>query len=72
MIEFQRTVESMKRGTDLSYIDVIAEICETKGIEFESAKELISPNLRSKIFRESVSLNLLRVKKTSVLFDSAD
>jgi hypothetical protein len=63
---FSKKIHALVSTDRINYIDAIVEICESHGIEVESAAKLIIPQILSEITREASSFNLLKEKINSI------
>ena len=56
-------VEAAVNDKNIGYLEALVEVCTATGIEFESVDKLITPVIKSKLFCEASSINM--IKKTS-------
>jgi len=60
--DFSQHIEKMANVTN-SYIDAVVDYCESRDIEIESVKKLLSVSLKDKIKNEAEGLNMLKGTK---------
>jgi len=58
--QFSKRIETMAQESGEDLFDVILEYCEETGMEPETANKLISESLRSKLFEEAKSNNVIK------------
>ena len=60
-------IEKLKAASPrLSYIECTVEICEQFDVDYESLKKVLSKNIKEKIEREAMELNLLTYKNNTL------
>lgn len=60
IIKFSHTIIDIANSSDLTYLEIITEYCESIGLELDVAATLLSPSIKSKIKEEAINNNLLK------------
>jgi hypothetical protein len=64
---FNIAVESLVAKDNMSYLDAMSHIIETRGMDYANIKKLLSPSLKQKIEAEATNNNLIKAKKGNKL-----
>jgi hypothetical protein len=64
---FNIAVEELVSAGQMSYLDAMSHIIETRGMDYANIKKLLSPSLKQKIEAEATNNNLIKVKKGNKL-----
>jgi len=64
---FNIAVETFVINKDMSYLDAVTHVIESRGMDYSNIKKLLSPSLRAKIEAEASNNNLIKVKKGNKL-----
>lgn len=60
--EFSNKIEDIAKEKGISYIDAVVHYCESTGFEIELAAKTLNRDIKSKIEKEGLELNLLKQK----------
>lgn len=60
---FESEIEIMV-DNGMNYLEAVISFCETKGLEFNNIKRLLSETLLSKIKQQAIDLNYFKGKKS--------
>ena len=64
---FNIAVESFVSNNNMSYLDAMTHVIESRGMDYSNIKKLLSPSLKAKIEAEATNNNLIKVKKGNKL-----
>lgn len=64
---FNIAVEELVANKNLSYIDAMTHVIETRGMDYSNIKKLLSDSLKEKVTAEAQGLNLIKEKKGNTL-----
>lgn len=64
---FNIAVEELVANKNLSYIDAMTHVIETRGMDYSNIKKLLSDSLKEKVTAEAQELNLIKSKKGNTL-----
>jgi len=64
---FNIAVEELVANKNLSYIDAMTHVIETRGMDYSNIKKLLSPSLKAKLQNEASDLKLIKIKSGNKL-----
>jgi hypothetical protein len=64
---FNIAVEELVSNKNLSYIDAMTHVIETRGMDYSNIKKLLSPSLKAKLQNEASDLKLIKIKSGNKL-----
>ena len=64
---FNVAVENFVSKHNMSYLDAMTHVIESRGMDYSNIKKLLSPSLKAKLQAEATNNNLIKVKKGNKL-----
>lgn len=64
---FNIAVETFVNHHNMSYLDAMTHVVESRGMDYSNIKKLLSPSLKAKLEAEAVENNLVKLKRGNKL-----
>jgi hypothetical protein len=64
---FNVAVEMFVNNHNMSYLDAMTHVIESRGMDYSNIKKLLSPSLKAKLEAEAIENNLVKLKRGNKL-----